>query len=105
MRYFAFIVENIMSVCYSVTPVWTFKFSKVWKHAAKTPQHGRSMAIFSCSLDLVSNRQTSSVEYHADGGSAARYGESFASRCLNLSADGQLTASAGRRFQSGIVRG
>ena len=56
-------------------------------------------------LDLVSNRQTSSVEYHADGGSAARYGESFASRCLKLSADGQLTASAGRRFQSGIVRG
>ena len=56
-------------------------------------------------LDLVSNRQTSSVEYHADGGSAARYGESFASRCLKLSADGQLTASAERRFQSGIVRG
>ena len=59
----------------------------------------------SLDLDLVSNRQTSSVEYHADGGSAARYGESFASRCLKLSADGQLTASAGRRFQSGIVRG
>ena len=31
MRSFAFIMDIIMCVCYSSTPVWTFKFSKVWK--------------------------------------------------------------------------
>ena len=31
MRSFAFIMENIMSACYSDTPVWTPKLNNVWK--------------------------------------------------------------------------
>ena len=30
-RFFAFTVENILSVWYTVTPGWTSKFGKVWK--------------------------------------------------------------------------
>ena len=37
VRSFAFIVENITNVCYSVTPVWTFKCSKVWKTRCQNP--------------------------------------------------------------------
>ena len=39
MRSFAFIVENITSDCYSVTPVWTFNVVRFEKRAAKTLQH------------------------------------------------------------------
>ena len=75
--------------------VLTFTY---YSDAAVPLQHccylGTSVTQLDLDLDLVNNRQTSRVEYHADGGSAARYGESFASRCLKL-----LTASAVRRLE------
>ena len=41
-RSFAFTMENILSVWYTATPGWTFKFGKVWKkRAVKTLQHGQ----------------------------------------------------------------
>ena len=40
LRSFAFIVENIMSVCHSVKTVWTFKCSNVWKRRCQKQQHG-----------------------------------------------------------------
>ena len=38
MRCFAFIKENIISVCYNIMHMWTFKSSKIWKLLCLTPQ-------------------------------------------------------------------
>ena len=53
----------------------------------------------------MDNQQNFRVEYHTNGVSTARYGESFASHYLKMVADRQLAASTGRSFQSGIIRG
>ena len=48
-RSFAFTVENILSVWFTATPGWTFKFGKVWKNAlSKRCNTGKYMAMFSC---------------------------------------------------------
>ena len=48
-RSFAFTMENILSVWYTATPGWTFKFGRVWKNAlSKRCNTGKYMAMFSC---------------------------------------------------------